>query len=236
MSAQKCTVKLWGILACLWLIACPAPESDLNPRKCNLFENLCDKTVPEIAFATTHNAMSNKAEGWAAYNHFYGIEDQLNEGFRGFMLDIYEEDGTLKLCHGTCLGGSIDFETVMDLYNDFLEQHPHEVIVFIFETHIAPERFGDALDNHPLGLLAFEMSPSEPWPTLNELIDSNQRLIMFSDDVNNAPPYILEMWAHAVDVHYKAETQADFSCDWFRGEPDNALFYFQSLYFGPPPQ
>ena len=71
------------------------------------------------------------------------------------MLDIYEEDGTLKLCHGTCLGGSIDFETVMDLYNDFLEQHPHEVIVFIFETHIAPERFGDALDNHPLGLLAF---------------------------------------------------------------------------------
>ena len=81
--------------------------------------------------------MSNKAEGWAAYNPFYGIEDQLNEGFRGFMLDIYEEDGTLKLCHGTCLGGSINFETVMDLYNDFLEQHPHEVIVFIFETHRA---------------------------------------------------------------------------------------------------
>ena len=79
------------------------------------------------------------------------------------------------------------------------------------------------------------MSPSEPWPTLNELIDSNQRLIMFSDDVNNAPPYILEMWAHAVDVHYKAETQADFSCDWFRGEP-TTHFYFQSLYFGPPPQ
>ncbi len=226
---------LTTLLVLVTSLGCPTTTEDISTRKCNLFEDLCDKTVPEIAFATTHNSMSNKADGWAAYNHFYGIEDQLNEGFRGFMLDIYEEEGVLKLCHGTCLGGSIDFATVMETYFDFLSDNPNEVIVFIFETHIAPERFEDAFDNHPLKEMALQITPSAPWPTLNTLIDNNTRLIMFSDVVENAPPYILEMWAHAVDVHYHAETQDDFSCDWFRGEPENELFIFNHFITNPLP-
>ena len=235
MLAQKSIFRLSSVLLCFVCLGCPAPAEELTHRKCNLFENLCHKAVPEIAFATTHNSMSNKADGWAGYNHFYGIEDQLVEGFRGFMLDIYDEEGVLKLCHGTCLGGSIDFENVMDTYYEFLNENPHEVIVFIFETHIAPERFGDAFENHPLGQLAYPTSSSAPWPTLNTLIDNNQRLIMFSDTVENAPPYILDMWTHAVDVHYQAQTQEDFSCDWFRGDPENALFIFNHFISNPLP-
>ena len=235
MLAQTPFYWLTTLLVLVTALGCPTTTDNVNPRKCNLFENLCNKTVPEIAFATTHNSMSNKADGWAAYNHFYGIEDQLAEGFRGFMLDIYEEEGVLKLCHGTCLGGSIDFETVMESYYDFLNENPYEVIVFIFETHISPERFGDAFDSHPLGQMALQITPSEPWPTLNTLIDNDTRLIMFSDTVENAPSYILEMWAHAVDVHYHAETQDDFSCDWFRGEPENELFIFNHFITNPLP-
>jgi hypothetical protein len=220
---------------CCISTACPPPPQAEPPRKCNLFEDLCHKTVPEVAFATTHNSMSNKADGWAGYNHFYGIEDQLAEGFRGFMLDLYEDEGVLHLCHGTCIGGKIAFDTVMDTYYNFLTENPNDIIVFIFETHIAPARFSDAFDHHPLGEMAFQISPSEPWPTLNTLIDQNQRLIMFSDTVEDAPPYILEMWTHAVDVHYHAESQEDFSCDWFRGDPENALFIFNHFITNPLP-
>ena len=226
-----------GSLALLSLfgLGCPASQADPATRKCNLHESLCTKTLPEVAFATTHNSMSNKADGWGAYNHFYGIPDQLQEGFRGFMLDIYEDEGVLKLCHGTCIAGEIQFESVMDTFYDFMTENPHEVIVFIFETHIAPERFADAFENHPLGELAFEIAPGDAWPTLNALIDNQQRLIMFSDTVENAPTYLNDMWAHAVDVDYQAETQADFSCDWFRGEPENALFILNHFISDPLP-
>ncbi|MBL90433.1 MAG: hypothetical protein CMH56_01285 [Myxococcales bacterium] len=226
---------LLAVLSALALTQC-TPETEVDvPRKCNLYENLCEKTVPEVAFATTHNAMSNKADGWGGYNHFYGIPDQLQEGYRGFMLDIYEDEGVLKLCHGSCIAGAIDFETVMDTYHEFMTENPHEVIVFIFETHIEPERFADAFDSHPLGELAFEINPWDEWPTLNTLIDTNQRLIMLSDTVENAPSYILDMWAHAVDVHYAAESQADFNCEFFRGEPENQLFIFNHFISDPLP-
>ena len=216
-------------------IACAPDAAETPARKCNGFEALCPKKLHETVFATTHNAMSNKADGWAAYNHFYGIPDQLSEGFRGFMLDIYEDEGNFKLCHGSCIAGEIAFADALDHFEDFLSEHPNEVLVFLFQTEMEPARFEDAFGEHPITQRLLRESPGNAWPSLGALIDAGERVVVLSDRSENAPPFVLDMWAHAVDVDYRAERAADFSCAFFRGDPENALFILNHFITNPLP-
>jgi len=78
----------------------------LPDPKCNGHEELCDRAFDQVAYAMTHNAMSNAEAGWVLPNQNFGITRQLNDGIRGMMLDTYDEDGELFLCHLICLAGS----------------------------------------------------------------------------------------------------------------------------------
>lgn len=56
---------------------------------CNLNTELRDRPLNEIAFATTHNSMSNVPDRWIDATQSSGISEQLEAGMRGFQLDSY---------------------------------------------------------------------------------------------------------------------------------------------------
>lgn len=57
---------------------------------CNGYEELCDKRLNEIAFGATHNAMSAaRLPGWFTPNQRFGIEQQLRDGVRVFLIDSH---------------------------------------------------------------------------------------------------------------------------------------------------
>ena len=57
---------------------------------CNGSRALCGRRLNEVVFATTHNAFAAADEpGWLFANQRHGIERQLRDGIRGFMLDIH---------------------------------------------------------------------------------------------------------------------------------------------------
>jgi hypothetical protein len=57
---------------------------------CNGYAELCDRRVNEVCFATTHNSMaSSDIETWMFPNQEAGIRAQLEDGVRGFLIDIH---------------------------------------------------------------------------------------------------------------------------------------------------
>jgi hypothetical protein len=57
---------------------------------CNGSRTLCNRRLNEVVFPTTHNAFAAADEpGWLFANQRYGIERQLRDGIRGFMIDIH---------------------------------------------------------------------------------------------------------------------------------------------------
>lgn len=51
---------------------------------------LCERRLPEVAFASAHNAMSAASEpGWYFASHDRGIPEQLAAGVRGFLIDSH---------------------------------------------------------------------------------------------------------------------------------------------------
>jgi hypothetical protein len=59
---------------------------------CNGHKELCDRPVNEVAFVTTHNAMSIADYGWIWPSHDGSVTNQLNAGVRAFMLDTHYWD------------------------------------------------------------------------------------------------------------------------------------------------
>lgn len=222
------------LAALLVAIAACGEDAVPIPPECNGSLELCGRRFDEVALATTHNAMSNAAEAWVMPNQNVGIEAQLAAGVRGLMLDIHEWGDDVLLCHGPCPLGSLPLDEGLGRIRRFLTSHRGEVVAIIFESYVEAARVDAAVSAAGLDGLVHAHAPGTPWPTLRELIDADERLIVFTDDDGGgAYPWYMDVWAQAFENPYAAATVADFTCDGGRGDGANALFIFNHFLSNP---
>ena len=59
-------------------------------KNCNGYAPLCDRALDDVSFPAAHNAMSAaELPGWFAPNQRRGIQRQLKEGVRAFLIDTH---------------------------------------------------------------------------------------------------------------------------------------------------
>ncbi|MEE2789568.1 MAG: hypothetical protein VX589_19675, partial [Myxococcota bacterium] len=201
---------------------------------CNGFAELCDRPFHQVAYLTTHNAMSSAARNWLFPNQTHAVPRQLADGVRGLMLDLYEEDGVLLLCHGDCRAGRQTLADGLVEIRTFLEGAPSNVITLIFESYVDPEALRLALDAAGLSDEIFNRAIDGAWPTLAQMIDRRTRLVILSDVRPVRPTAgIMYVWDVAWETDYAAEELSDFSCDVNRGAVANPLFIFNHFLTKP---
>jgi hypothetical protein len=217
--ARSATGVLLGALLCT---SC----AESTKTACNGHEELCDRRFDQVAFPMTHNAMSNAEAGWISPNQSFGITRQLSDGIRGLMLDTYEEEGELLLCHVICLAGSQPLVEGLGEIATFLETHRNEVVSIIFENYITHAQTAQAVEESGLIELVYAHEMGEPWPTLSELIEANTRLVVFQEKLPQEAefPWLMNIWGHAWETPFSFSAPEDFVCDPNRGNPANPLF------------
>lgn len=204
---------------------------------CNGSRRLCGRRYDEVAYATTHNAMSNEEDGFVGPNQRYSVRRQLADGVRGLMLDIHEDAGEVALCHAFCaLGRTPLTDTLADI-RAFLLRHPYEVVTIIFESYVSAPRAEEAFAAAGLLDLVHSQPLGAPWPTLEEMIAADRRLVVFTDREGGAFPWYHDVWAYAFETHFSFSTPESMSCDPNRGDPSHSLFilnHFLTHVFGSP--
>lgn len=194
--------------------------------QCNGHAELCGKRYNEVAYLTTHNAFNAGDDGFNLPNQTHGLTQQLNEGVRALMLDVYDEGGIATVYHGFTWLGTTTLESNFNEIKAFLDANPNEVVTFLFETYISANLMDTVLTQTGLKPLLHVQELGEPWPTLQEMIDSGKRLVFFSDH-NNAQPgqdWYHYMWSFVVETNWENHALSDFSCDFNRGSANNDLF------------
>jgi hypothetical protein len=217
----------------LWVFSFLLACAEAQP--CNGDPALCSLSLPEIAVLTTHNAMSNHEDGWGAPNQFKPIDQQLKDGVRGLMLDIYDEDGLLMLCHGVCWAGSLELANGLQFIADFMRDNPRELITLILENYAEAADLLAAFESAGLVDQLHLQDPQAAWPSLQAMIDSKRRLVVLTDSGETPDRGILPVWEHAFDTPYAAQTPEDLSCELGRGGAANALFIFNNFLTAPLP-
>jgi hypothetical protein len=201
---------------------------------CNGHAELCDRRFDEVAYATTHNAMSSAEMGFAGPNQHFALWRQMEDGVRGLMLDVHAaRDGTVSLCHADCaLGGFPLVDGLADI-RAFLDCHPGEVMTIIFESYVPESDIAAAFATSDLIRYVHAQDASAPWPTLREMIASDERMVVFTADHARTLPWHMYSYDYAWENPYSAATPSDLSCAQDRGSRARSLWIFNHFLTNP---
>ncbi len=191
----------------------------------------------EIVFLTTHNAYNSQNDGFLFPNQNHHILRQLTDGVRALMIDVYEQEGELIVCHATKALGYKFLHDELKLISNFLENNPNEVITIIFECYSTANNIEKAIVNAGLKKYLYTNTNTKLWPTIGEMIETNKRLVVFSDknDAATNQSWYHYLWKYAVETTFEAKDTTDFSSQFQRGKPINSLFivnHFLSTFIG----
>ena len=172
-------------------------------------------------YAYMHNAVHTVADGFLfPWNHDLGLEQALQAGYRALELDVgacADDAGNSKvaLYHGFCGLGTRDPATVFNAIGDFVAQNPSEIVILFLQM---PDRdvvslaaLHTILQSTSLAQKLYAHTAGTPWPTLGELVDAQENIILFyfnqpSCDDQPCPTAAWHYW-----FDYGMETDYDFS-------------------------
>jgi hypothetical protein len=226
---------------------------------CNGHPELCDRRLNEVAFATSHNSMSGgDIPDWMFPNQDKGIPAQLEDGVRGFLIDIHygvpigdrvktilddEVNARAKyeaalgkeaveaamrirdrlvgeptgerdvyLGHGFCELGATRFVDALEKINEFLVLNPGEVIIIAIQDEgVTPQDVAACFERSGLDRLVYRGPVEPPWPTLREMIASNQRVVVFAENNAEGVPWYHLLFDVCQETPYGFKDPTEFS-------------------------
>ncbi|KAK9277533.1 hypothetical protein L1049_007077 [Liquidambar formosana] len=193
---------------------------------------LVNNSLPfnKYAFLTTHNSFAITGEPSHTRvprvtftNQEDNIMQQLNNGVRALMLDTYDFDGDVWLCHSfkgkchdfTAFGPAID--TLKEI-ESFLSANPSEIVTLILEDYVeAPNGLTDVFNASGLMKYWFPVSNmpqnGQDWPMVKDMVTNNQRLIVFTSiESKQKSEGIAYQWNYMVENQYGNDGMQPGSC------------------------
>ncbi len=129
------------------------------------------------------------------------------------------------LCHGLCEIGATKWEPVMAQLSGWMATHPREVVTLFIQDTVDPADTNTVFQQAGLLPYVHVQRPGQPWPTLGQMIDSGQRLVVLMEHQSGGStyPYLLDGFHWVQDTPYDNPTLADLSCRPNRGSPTSPL-------------
>jgi hypothetical protein len=204
----------------------PTDASSGQSEPCNGHVELCDRSYDSVTFPCTHNAHSAEEYGYPAINanQVHGFQQQLDDGIRCMLADVYESAGEHLFCHAACELASTKLVDGLSIWKKFLDGHPREILTIIFEDHMPVTDIVADFASTGLDKYVYTHEAGKPWPTLREMIDENTRLVITAEQGAPPPAWFQHVWDLAWDTPYTFASADQFSCALNRGKRENPLF------------
>ncbi|MFN8267077.1 MAG: phosphatidylinositol-specific phospholipase C domain-containing protein [Chitinophagales bacterium] len=215
MFEQSNKFQLIGIFCLLFIAFSCKKENNANAPA----DVLLKRSYDSVCFLMTHNAMNNSEKGFTIPNQTYSITHQLKNGVRGLMIDTYDGDNGVALTyHVTPIFGSEKLVDVLIEIKNFMLANPKEIISIIFENNGSNSQLIKAIDSSGLNNYSYIHTGGTKWPTLQALIDSNQRLVLFVEqDKSPKINYLMYAWGTIFDTPYTFKSVSEFNSNVNRG-------------------
>ncbi|XP_010526724.1 PREDICTED: PI-PLC X domain-containing protein At5g67130 isoform X3 [Tarenaya hassleriana] len=184
----------------------------------------------KYSFLTTHNsyALSGAKSATGSIlisptNQEDSVSDQLQNGVGGLMLDMYDFNNDIWLCHSTG-GRCFNFTAFQPAVNvlkeihDFLESNPSEIVTIIIEDYVtSPQGLTKVFNTSGLSKYWFPISRmpknGENWPAVDDMVKQNQRLVVFTSRKDKeSSEGIAYQWNYMVENQYGDDGMKDGSC------------------------
>lgn len=137
-------------------------------------------------------------------------------------------DPELFMCHGFCELGATRLEEATSALRTYMEQNPREVVIVVVEDYVPWQDMAEKFEQAGLRKYAYEGPWGPEWPTLGEMIDKNQRLVLLTEKEEPTIPWMHNAYdaIQETPFHFSNAEQLrkPSSCDEGRGSPENTMF------------
>ena len=130
----------------------------------------------------------------------------------------------IYFCHGFCELGAYPVEPTLAGVREFMVANPGDVLIVVIEDYIPPEDIARLFQEAGLLDLIYTGALSQPVPTLRQMIDWGQRLVVFIESGKPGVPWLRPAWEAMQETPYTFHKPEDFSCRANRG-PRTAPFF-----------
>ena len=93
------------------------------------------------------------------------------------------------LCHRFCELGATEITGALRSIREFLVERPDSVIVIVIEDYVLPSAIVAAFEESGLAEKVYRGPPAGPFPTLREMIDSGQQVVVYAENHGGAAPW-----------------------------------------------
>ncbi len=128
------------------------------------------------------------------------------------------------LCHQLCGLGWTPLVDSFEEVRTWLEENPREVLFIIIQDEITPDDTSKDIRTTGLSEFIYTHTDGVPWPTLRQLIDTNERLIVMAENAGPPPDWYTKAWDVTEETPYTFITRDEFSCTPNRGGTGKPFF------------
>ncbi|MBN2303089.1 MAG: hypothetical protein JXQ72_01345 [Anaerolineae bacterium] len=138
--------------------------------------------------------------------------------------DAYMPQTRTFLCHSLCALGATSLNNGLTEIRRYMDRHPHEVITLIIQDGIAPADTVAAFEASGLIRYVYTHTPGAPWPTLGDLIERGERLIVLAEASGPPPDWYHYAWDYLEETPFTYRHPDQFDCVPERGGTEKPLF------------
>lgn len=202
----------------------------LEPRQttaCNNSPDLCSKSYSAITHLGAHNSpfLRDASTSFSTSgNHYFNSTIQLDAGVRMLTAQVHRSDRGWLLCHTSC--DLLDAGLLSDWLGEvktWMDNNPSDVVslLLVNSDNATP---GDlAAEFARSGITEYSYTPPSStapqitWPTLQELISANTRLMTFvaslnPNQVDSTNAYLMDEFTFIFETAFDNTDSSNFTC------------------------
>ncbi|KAI1330425.1 PLC-like phosphodiesterase [Xylariaceae sp. FL0255] len=187
---------------------------------CNNSPDLCNRSYSNITHMGAHDSAflrDASTDNSIAGNQFYNATVALDAGIRLLQAQVHNENGTIELCHTLCsLLDAGPLENWLADISSWMGNNPNEVVTLLIVNSDNQEisAFGSVFESSGLSKYGYTPSGNGDWPTLQEMISNNTRLVTFIASVtaSSSYPYLLSEFDYVFETTFGVTSADGFNC------------------------
>jgi hypothetical protein len=138
------------------------------------------------------------------------------------------------LCHSLCELGATKMSDALDVYRDWLDEHPGEILVLMLEPSVPAWAIEVQFERAELLDRVARLRRDQPLPTLGTLLERGRQLVVLGERDTGDLPWYLEAFDFIQDT--PLGPRATRSCAPSRGDSDSPILMLNHWVDGFPPR
>jgi len=216
-----------ALLASLLALTTAAVLETRQTTACNNSPNLCSKSYSAITHLGAHNSpfIRDASTSFSTSgNHYFNTTVQLSAGVRMVTGQVHRSGGGWHLCHTSC--DLLDAGSLSDWLAEiktWMDKNPSEVVSILLVNSNSATTGDLASEFTKSGITKYSYTPPSSttplttWPTLQDLISANTRLLTFvaslnPSQVDSTTAYLMDEFTFIFETPFENTDPNKFIC------------------------